>query len=124
MNSSERLENATMEIKISIFCAVIAGLSLVYRIIEPDIGNVIFKLAILTFCLSLSFSIYKIIFGNLGGPFVVMFFLFMYVAAIGHTLGMHELVKWGMLLGLAVIGIKAFILIFVSKDIGMKNNGF
>lgn len=115
MGDYNRVTNAVIEIKVSVFCAVIAGLSIVYKIIEPELGDVFFKIALVTFCLSLSFAIYKMIFGNLGGPFVVMFFLFMYIAAVGHTLGIGEMVKWGVSLGLIVIAIKAFIIIFVSK---------
>ena len=116
MGNNDRISNAAIEIRVSVFCAVIAGLALVYRMVEPDIGNIVFRLSLLTFCLSLAFSIYKMIFGNLGGFFVVMFFIFMYVAAIGNTFGMQELVRWGVLLGLLVIAIKAFIIIFGSKS--------
>ncbi len=122
MEINDRISNASMEIKISVFCAVIAGLALVYRIIEPDIGNIIFRMAVLTFCLSLAFSIYKMIFGNLGGIFVIMFFLFMYVAAIGHIFGIRELTQWGGGLGFIVVAIKAFIIIFRSKRSQNEND--
>ena len=109
-----KLNQAAMELKIAVFCGVIMGLSIVYKMIDPNLGKIISNLAIATFCMSLIVFVYKFIFGRMG-IVVILTFISLYTASLGVVFKMSEVIYGGIVFVLLLIAIKAFIWIFFKK---------
>lgn len=109
-----KLNQAAMELKIAVFCGVIMGLSIVYKMIDPNLGKIISNLAIATFCMSLIVFVYKFIFGSMG-IVVILIFLSTYVTSLGVVFQISEVVYGGIVFMLLLIALKAFIWIFFKK---------
>ena len=109
-----KLNQAAMELKIAVFCGVIMGLSIVYKIIDPNLGKIISNLAIATFCMSLIVFVYKFIFGSMG-IVVILIFLSTYVTSLGVVFQISEVIYGGIVFILLLIALKAFIWIFFKK---------
>lgn len=108
----EKISCAAMELKVAIFCAVLMGLSYVYKIIEPLLGVIIFKLSIITFCASLMVFAYKVVFGSIGVTASTVL-VSLYVSAAGSVLEEPLIFRVGLGVALLCIAVKAFIWIFV-----------
>lgn len=109
-----KLNKAAMELKIAVFCGVIMGLSIVYKMIDPNLGKIISNLAIATFCMSLIVFVYKFIFGSMG-IVVILILLSTYVTSLGVVFQISEVVYGGIVFILLLIALKAFIWIFFKK---------
>lgn len=110
------MRNLGLEVRFAAFCAVMIGLGFFYQMVDFEIGSIVFRMSFLTFGLSLAFCIYKAIFGSMGGVLIIAFFLFMYIAAVAHTFYLMDVMKFSFLLGLLVLAIKAFVVIFGGKN--------
>lgn len=109
-----KLNQASMELKVAAFCAVIMGLSIVYKMIDPTLGVIVSNVAIATFCTSLLIFVYKFIFGKMGIT-VVLIFISMYVTLLGKIFKMSEVTYGGIVFILLMVALKAFIWIFFKK---------
>ena len=110
----EKLNNAALELKIAVFCAVIMVLSGVYKVIDPRLGDVINNLAIATFGMSVAVFVYKLIFGSFNIT-VMLVFLSLYIASIGVIIDEGILSYGGIVFSLLAVAVKAFTWIFFKK---------
>ncbi|MBR4695961.1 MAG: hypothetical protein IKO94_07765 [Selenomonadaceae bacterium] len=115
MDIREKINNAAMELKIAVFCAVILGLSYVYKIIDPNMGDMICKVSVLTFITSILIFFYKIVFGKSLGLFATVIFACIYITGIGVIIREGLIIQIGIITVLLFCAIKSFIWIFIKK---------
>ena len=115
MDIREKINNAVMELKIALFCAILTGLSYIYKIIDPVMGDIICKFSILTLCTSILVFFYKLIFGSISNLFSIVIFLGIYVIGCGVILHEGLLIQVGTIAAFLSCAIKAFIWIFIKK---------
>lgn len=105
---------AFLELKMALFCAIIAVLSYFYQMVDAGIGALICSISLVTLFLSLAVFAYHLIFKSAGGPLIMVFFAGMYAGALGKVLGLPLVMKGGVLIGLLALALIAFFRIFFS----------
>ncbi len=110
----EKLNNADIELKIAAFCAVIMVLSIIYKMVDPILGDIVNDIAIATFCMSLAIFIYKFIFGNINFGIILMFSSW-YVSALGKIFQENPIFYGGIVFSLLIVAVSAFKWIFFKK---------
>lgn len=66
MDLQEQIYHAPLDLKISVFCGIVALISFVYYSVEPSVGLLVLSIASPTALISLVTFFYRLIFGKLG----------------------------------------------------------
>jgi len=115
----ERIASAQFEIRIAIFCFVILILSLLFRIVDPNLGAFVFDIMWPTAILSIVVACYKSIFGY--DPLTLIAIAVAYIALLGSSFGERYVVFCALTALFMLFILKIFVFFFVPDFDRDKN---
>lgn len=112
----QAVRDTSYAVKIGIFCAIIAALTVPYEIIDPVIAEIVRRFSLVTLIMNIVIITFKYIFGTIKDPLSIVALISMYLALLSYAFfGWDKLTRLTATVVFAVIVIKIAVFIFGSK---------
>lgn len=105
------MNDARIETRIAIFCAIILAMSVMFQMIDPQLGSFVFNIMWPTMVLSIVVLCYKIIFGY--DPLTLIAIVLAYIALLGLSFNERYVIFCASTALFMVFILKVFVFLFV-----------